>query len=116
MNLMSDKRENEDQSEHWVMLDPCVATRDHKALRQLKQKLELVLDELGHIDYQLSGTLVRLRCDLTIETHDNLNAQVAQMVEPGIRQAMMLLADELNKARELTEEVIADDVKSKRSQ
>lgn len=116
MNLMSDKRENEDQSEHWVMLDSHAAMPDHQALRQLKHKLELVLDELGHIDYRLSGTLARLRCDLTIETHDNLNSQIAQMVEPGIRQAMMLLADELNKAKEITEEVIADDIKSERSQ
>jgi len=115
MDLSSDKRENVDESEHWVMLDPNLATFDHRALRQLKQKLELALDELGHIDYQLSGTLTRLCCDLTIETHDNLNGQVAQMVTPGIRRAMMLLANELNKAKALTEEVIADDFNSKKA-
>jgi hypothetical protein len=110
MNLLDNKRENSEPPEHWVMLDTHLAKPDQQALRQLKQKLGLALDELGHIDYQLSGTLAKLRCDLTIDSHDNLNGQVSQLLEPGIRRAMMVLADELNKAKALTEEVIADDV------
>lgn len=91
-------------------------TPDQQALRQLSQKLELALNDLGHIDYQLSGILAKLRCDLTIESYDNLNSQVAQLVESGVRQAMTALADELNKAKKLTEEVIADNVSIKKSQ
>ena len=116
MNLLNSTRENLEDSGHWVMLDSQRVTPDQQALRQLSQKLELALDNLGHIDYQLSGMLAKLRCDLTIESYDNLNSQVAQLVESGVRQAMTALADELNNAKKLTEEVIADSVSTKKSQ
>jgi len=115
VNLLSTKDEKAEQSRHWVMLDAYQSTPDQQALRQLAQRLDMALDELGHIDYQLFATLAKLRCDLTIETHDNLNSQVSQLVEPGVRQAMQALADELNKAKLLTEEVLADHVNIKRS-
>jgi hypothetical protein len=116
VNLLNSTRDKQKQSGHWVPLGSHRATPDQEALRQLSQKLEMVLDELGHIDYQLSGALAKLRCDLVCETHDNLNGQVSQLVEPAIRQAMMVLADELNKAKVLTEEVIANNVSPKKSQ
>jgi len=113
VNLLNSTRDKQEQPGYWIMLGSHGATPDQQALRQLGQKLELALDELGHIDYQLSGTLAKLRCDLHFETHDNLNGQVSQLVEPAIRQAMMVLADELNKAKTLTEEVIANNASSK---
>ena len=115
MNLLNDSREDLEDSGHWVALDAHGETPDQQALRQLRQKLELALDELGHIDYQLSGTLAKIRCDLSIDTHDNLSGQVAQLVEAGIRQAMTNLADELNKAKSLTVEVIDNNVRTKKS-
>ena len=116
MNLLNSTRKNPEDFGHWVMLDSQRVTPDQQALRQLSQKLDLALDELGHIDYQLSGTLAKLRSDLAFETHDNLNGQIAQLVEAGIRQAMTNLADELNKAKSLTNDVIADNVGTKKSQ
>jgi hypothetical protein len=113
VNLLNSTRDNQKQPGYWIELGSHRATPDQRALRQLSQKLELALDELGHIDYQLSGTLAKLHCDLPCATHDNLNGQVSQQVEPAIRQAMMVLADELNKAKVLTEEVIANNVSPK---
>ena len=110
MNLLNSTRDKQKQPGYWITLGSHRATPDQRALRQLSQKLEVALDELGHIDYQLSGTLAKLHCDLPFATHDNLNGQVSQQVEPAIRQAMMALADELNKAKVLTEEVIANNV------
>jgi len=116
MNLLNSNREDLEDSGHWVMLDTRTETPDQQALRQFCQKLDSALVELGHIDYQLSGMLAKLRCDPTIETHDDLNGRVAQLVETGIRQAMTNLADELNKAKSLTNDVIADNVGTKKSQ
>ena len=116
MNLLNSTRDKQKQSGYWVTLGSHRATPDQQALRQLSQKLEMALDELGHIDYQLSGALVKLRCDLSCETHDNLNGQVSQVVEPMVRQAMTVLAEELSKAKNLTEEVIANNVSPEKSQ
>ena len=113
MNLLNSTRDKQKQPGYWITLGSHRATPDQRALRQLSEKLEVALDELGHIDYQLSGTLAKLHCDLPFATHDNLNGQVSQQVEPAIRQAMMILADELNKAKVLTEEVIANNVSPK---
>ena len=110
MSILNSRRDNLEDSGHWVMLYPNRETPDQQALRQLSQKLDLALDELGHIDYQLSGTLAKLRSDLAFETHDNLNGQIAQLVEAGIRQAMTNLANELNRAKALADEVIADNI------
>ena len=116
MNLLNSTRDKPKHSGYWVTLGSHRATPDQQALRQLSQKLEMALDELGHIDYQLSGALAKLRCDLSCETHDNLNGQVSQVVEPMVRQAMTVLAEELSKAKNLTEEVIANNVSTEKSQ
>jgi hypothetical protein len=116
MNLLNSNHENLEDSGHWVMLDPHRDTPGQQALRQFCHKLDSALVELGHIDYQLSCMLAKLKCDLTVETHDDLNGRVALLVEAGIRQAMTNLADELIKAKSLTDDVIADNVSTKRSQ
>jgi hypothetical protein len=116
VNLLNGTRDKQKQSGYWITLGSHRATPDQQVLRQLGQKLEMALDELGHIDYQLSGALAKLRCDLSCETHDNLNGQVSQVVEPMVRQAMTVLADELSKAKNLTEEVIANNVSPEKSQ
>jgi len=109
MNLFNCERVEAENSDHWVMIDPGVAASNPKPLRRLNQKLRTALDDLGRIEYQLNNALTRLRCDLTMETHDNLHGRISEEVSPGIRHAIASLADELDRARRLTSEIVSDD-------
>ena len=95
--------------EHWVPIEASNhATEREQSFCLLNQRLDAALSDLGRIDYQLSAAFARLRADVSAETHDNLQGQVSQALEPGLRAAIAQLAGEITKAMQIADEVIAN--------
>jgi hypothetical protein len=108
MNLLNSLRENKERAEHWVEVGACRRTDEHEALRQFNQKLDMVLNDLGRIDYQLGNALSQLHCDLAADTSDALQSRVAQQVEPRVRRSVATLVAEIARAKCLSREVIGE--------
>jgi hypothetical protein len=112
MNLLNSLRDNKERAEHWVELGACRRNDEHEALRQFNQKLDMVLNDLGRIDYQLGNALSQLHCDLAADTSDALQSRVAQQVEPGLRRAVAPLVAEITRAKCLSLEVTDESAES----
>lgn len=110
MSLMGIADKEQDKAEHWLEIEHFDSRPNLEPARQLLQRLDSILDELGRIDMQLASAFTRLRSQITTDTHDNLNASIAQTIEPNISKALITLADELANARQFTNAVIADPV------
>lgn len=108
MNLLNSLRDKKEHAEHWVELGACRPNDEHDALRQFNQKLDMVLNDLGRIDYQLGNALSQLHCDLAADTSDALQSRVAQQVEPGVRRAVSAMVAEITRAKCLSREVIGE--------
>jgi hypothetical protein len=108
MDLFNSFLHSNDEPDHWVMLDQSYPPVDLIPLDSFRKKLDKSLSDLGRLDYSLKQSLDALRTGLTMETHDHLHARVSELVEPDLAKAMSQLAEALEKARSLTDEVIAD--------
>jgi hypothetical protein len=91
---------------HWVMLDQAPPDTHHLPLELFNRKLNRSLSKLGCLDYDMKISLSKLRSDLDGDTHDCLHARVAEVIQPELEKAMTDLTDAINRARQLTEEVI----------
>lgn len=109
MSFFDSMRAKSSSHEHWVAIEASTHTTEREpSLCRLNQRLDAALADLGRIDYQLSSAFARLRADVRAETYDDLHCQVSQAIEPGLRAAVAKLADEIARARELADEVIAN--------
>jgi hypothetical protein len=108
MDLLNSFRTTKDESEHWVALEQTANAPEFVSLKSFKQKLDRALSDLGRLDYSLKASLEELGCDTTIDTYDHLHLHVAETVKPELARAMHNLADAIDKARKLADEVIAD--------
>ena len=90
---------------HWTSVDSLAVTPEKARLQLFSQKLDTALMDLGRIDYQLKSSLSQLSGGQIRESYDDLPVQVAQLVSPGVQNALANLADEITKAKEIADEI-----------
>ena len=108
MNLLSPTTERKQEKDYWLALDGKATDAGELAMLTLGAKLEGALQGLGKLDYSLKSSLDRLRCDLTTETHDHLHGHVVGLIEPEIQEAVANLANVIERAKYLIDELVAD--------
>jgi hypothetical protein len=108
MELLNSYRITNDEAEHWVALAQTGNSLEMASLDGFRKKLDRALSDLGRLDYSLKASLEELGCNTTIDTYDHLHLHVAETVKPELARAMHNLADAIDKARKLADEVIAD--------
>jgi len=102
------KNSNEREGDHWVMLDNVQPDPRLLPLDTFSRKLRRSLSELGRLDYELKSSLDRLRSDIDEDTHDCLHTRVAELIQPELNKAMCELTEAITRARELTDDVVAN--------
>ena len=90
---------------HWTSFDSLAVTPEKSQLQLFSQKLDVALMDLGRIDYQLKNALAQLSGGQLSDSYDDLPVQVAQVVSPGVQQALANLAAEITKAKEIADEI-----------
>lgn len=101
------RKSSPDGSDHWVELGAHAMPAELHALEVFRLKLDATLVELGRLDCRLQAAVGSLRADLT-DTHDQLHTSVSQLAQADIDRSMTQLVDAIHRARELTDEVLAD--------
>jgi hypothetical protein len=108
MESLNGYRITNDEAEHWVALAQTGNSLEMASLDGFRKKLDRALSDLGRLDYGLKASLEELGCNTKIDTYDHLHLHVAETVKPELARAMHNLADAIDKARKLADEVIAD--------
>ena len=111
MNLFGNRfpdNKQDSEPDHWEVLDQAQPDPHLMPLVAFNRKLNRSLNKLGRLDYGLKTSLDKLRSDLDGDTHDCLHARVAEVIQPELEKAMIDLTEAIKRARQLTEDVIAN--------
>jgi hypothetical protein len=108
MNLLGSAGDSKHKDSYWITLDAALTGPGELPMLTYRSRLDSALRDLGKLDYEITTSLDRLRCDLTTETYDHLHGQISALIEPEIKTAVAGLAKALGNASTLMDELISE--------
>ena len=106
MDLLKRFLSDSEESEQWVAIGDSYMLPDLMLLDNFRQKLDRALNELGRVDYSLQESLACLRSDM-LDTHDCLHAQITDLAEPELNNAIGELSDAIGRTMSIVDGVRA---------